>query len=68
MSDWLQFKKMSLIVSSDSYCTSAIVGSRVYGNTLAALFTHYPIVRTMKHSAVGIRVLARVTSTGYYST
>ncbi len=27
-------------VSSGSYCTSAIVGSRVYSNTLATLLSH----------------------------
>ncbi len=45
-------------VSSGSYCTNAIVGPRVYGNTLATLFTHYPIVWTVKRSVVGTRVLA----------
>ncbi len=32
----------SLSVSSGSYCTSAIVGFSVYGNTFATLFTHFP--------------------------
>ncbi len=49
---------LSLSVSSDIYCTSAVVGPRVYGNILATLFTHYPIVWTVKRSAVGTRVLA----------
>ncbi len=29
-----------------------------YGNTLAALYTHYPIAWTVKHSVFGTRVLA----------
>ncbi len=49
---------LSLIVSNGSYCTSAIVGFSVYGNTYATLFTHCPIVWIMKCSAVGARVLA----------
>ncbi len=40
------------------YCTSSIVGTRVYGNPLATLFTHYPIVWTVKSSVVGTRVVA----------
>ncbi len=47
---------LRLSVSSDSYCTS--VGSRVYSNTLATLFTHYPTVWTVKCSVVRTRVLA----------
>ncbi len=31
---------------------------RVYGNPLAALFTHYPIMWTVKSSVAGTRVLA----------
>ncbi len=54
VSDW---SLTNLSVSSGRYCTSAITGSRVYGNTLATLFTHYPIVWTVKSSAVGTRVL-----------
>ncbi len=49
---------MSLSVSSGSYCTSIIVGSTVYSNTLATLFTHYPTVWAVKCSVVGTRVLA----------
>ncbi len=49
--------KSSLSVSSGSYCTSIIVGSRVYSNTLATLFTYYPTVWTVKCSVVGTRVL-----------
>ncbi len=49
---------LSLSVSSGCYCTSPIVGSRVYGNPLATLFTHYLIVWTVKSSVVGTRVLA----------
>ncbi len=45
------------IVSSGSNCTSALVGSRVYGNTLATLFAHYPNVWTEERSVVGTRVL-----------
>ncbi len=45
------------IVGSGSNCTSAIVGSRVYGNTLATLFAHYPNVWTVERSVVGTRVL-----------
>ncbi len=48
--------KLSLSVSSGRYCTSVIVGSRVYGNPLATFFTHYPIVWTVKSSVVGTRV------------
>ncbi len=50
--------KFSLGFSSGCYCTSSIVGSRVYGNPLATLCTHYPIVWTVKGSVVGTRVLA----------
>ncbi len=49
---------LRLSVSSGSYCKSAIFGPRVYGNTLATLFTHYPIVWAVKRSVVRIRVLA----------
>ncbi len=49
---------LSLSVSSGSCCASVIVGSRVYSNTLATLFTHYPTVWTVKCSVVGTRVLA----------
>ncbi len=48
---------VSLSVSSGSYCTSVIVGSRVYSNTLATLFTHYPTVWKVKCSVVGTGVL-----------
>ncbi len=50
--------KLSLSVGSGSYCTSIIVGSREYSNTLATLFTHYPTVWAVKCSVVGTRVLA----------
>ncbi len=50
--------KLSLSVNSGSYCPSEIVGFSVYGNTFATLFTHYPIVWTVKHSVFGTRVLA----------
>ncbi len=59
---------LSFSVSSGSYCTSIIVGSRVYSNTLATLFTHDPTVWTVKCSVVGTRVLAVSCSVGYYST
>ncbi len=36
----------------------AIGFSRVYSNTLATLFAHYPTVWTVKCSVVGTRVLA----------
>ncbi len=49
---------LSLSVSSGSYCTRVIVGSRVYSNTPATLFTHNPTVCTAKCSVVGTRVLA----------
>ncbi len=49
--------KLSSSVSSGCYCTSIIVGSRVYSNTLATLFTHYPTVWIVKCSVVGTRVL-----------
>ncbi len=49
---------LNLSVSSGSYCTSLIVGSGVYSNTLATLFTHYPTVWKVKCSVVGTRVLA----------
>ncbi len=49
---------LSLNVSSGSYCTSIIVGSRVYSNTIATLFTHYPTVWAVKGSVVGTKVLA----------
>ncbi len=39
-------------------CTSSTVGTRLYGNPLATLFTHYPIVWTVKNSVFGTRVLA----------
>ncbi len=55
--------KLSLNVSNGSYCTSAIVGFRVYGNTFATLFTHYPIVWIVKRSAVGTRALAAWVTT-----
>ncbi len=54
----LSLRYLSLCVNSGCYCTNVIVGSRVYGNTLATLFTHYPIVRTMKRPVVGTNVLA----------
>ncbi len=57
-SDWLEFNTIGLRVSCGSYCTIAIVGSRVYGNPLATLFTHYPIVWTVKSLVVGTRVLS----------
>ncbi len=50
--------KMSLSINRGRYCTSSIVGSRVYGYPLATSFTHYPIVWTVKSSVVGTRVLA----------
>ncbi len=50
--------KLNLSVSSGSYCASSIVGSRVYGNPLATLFTYCPIVWTVKSPVVGTRVLA----------
>ncbi len=60
--DWCQIgstlTKLSLSVSSGGYCISAIGGFRVYGYPLATLFTHYPIVWTVKNSVVGARVLA----------
>ncbi len=40
------------------YCTSSIVGSRVYGNPLGALFAHYSIVWIVISSVVGTRVVA----------
>ncbi len=40
------------------YSASSIVGSRVYGNPLATLFTHYPTVWTVKSSVLGTSVLA----------
>ncbi len=49
---------LSLSFSSGSYCTSVIVGSRVYSNTLATLFTLYPTAWTGKCSVLGTRVLA----------
>ncbi len=54
----LSLTNLSLSVSKSSYCTSFIVGPRVYSNTLAALFTQYPTVWTVKCSVVGTRVLA----------
>ncbi len=48
---------LSLRVSSGCYCTSIIVGSIVYGNTLSRLLTHSRIVWTVKSSTVGTRVL-----------
>ncbi len=54
---------LSLSVSSVRYCTSSIIGFRVYGNTPATLFTHYPIVWTVKRSAVGTRALAAWVTT-----
>ncbi len=36
---------------------SGVIGSRVYGNTLATLFAHYPTVRIVERSVVGTRVL-----------
>ncbi len=50
--------KFSLSVNSGSYCPSAIFGPRVYGNPIASLFTHCPVVWTVKSSVVGTRVLA----------
>ncbi len=38
---------LSLSVSSGSYCASLIAGFRVYSNTLATLFIHYPTVWTV---------------------
>ncbi len=38
---------LGLNVSSGSYCTNAIAGPTVYGNTLATTFIHCPIERTM---------------------
>ncbi len=58
---------LSLRVSSGCYCTSTIVGSRVYGNTLSRLLTHSRIVWTVKSSTVRTSVLA-VLSVRYYST
>ncbi len=52
------FTKLIIIVCSGSYCTSIIVGFRVYSNTLATLFTHFPTVWAVKCSLVGTRVLA----------
>ncbi len=49
---------LSLSVSSGRYCTSVIVGSSVYSNTLATIFTHYPTVWTVKRSVFGTRGLA----------
>ncbi len=49
---------LNLSVSSGSYYTSIIVGSIVYSNALATLFTHYPTVWAVKCSVVGTRVLA----------
>ncbi len=52
------FTKLIIIVRSGSYCTRIIVGSRVYSNALATLFTHYPTVWAVKCSVVGTRALA----------
>ncbi len=49
---------MEFYGSSGGYCTSVIVGSGVYSNTLATLFTHFPTVWKVKCSVVGTRVLA----------
>ncbi len=49
---------LNLRVSSGSYCTSIIVGPRVYSNALATLFTHYTTVWAVKCSVVGTRLLA----------
>ncbi len=46
------------MVCSGSYWTSAIAGPTVKGYTRAKLFTHYPIVWTVKRSVVGTKVLA----------
>ncbi len=40
------------------YCSSVIVGSRVYSNTLATLFADYPTEWTVKRAVVGTSVLA----------
>ncbi len=42
--DWLKFDKFELKFRSGNYYTRAIVGSRVYGNTPATLFTYSNIV------------------------
>ncbi len=46
----------------------AIVGFSVYGNTLATLFTHYPIVWTVKRLAFGTRVLAVLSVLFFFNT
>ncbi len=47
-----------IIATSGSYWSSEILGSRIYGNTFATLFTHNPTVWTAKRSAAGTSVLA----------
>ncbi len=42
------------------YLSLSIVGFSVYGNTFSALFTHYPIVWTVKCSATGTRALITI--------
>ncbi len=61
-----QFKQINANISQISFLkrgfsVGAIVGSRVYSNTRATLFTHYPTVWTVTCSVVGTGVLVVVT-------
>ncbi len=58
VSDLLKFTKFGLKCQQWLLLYKCNCWFQSYGNTLAALFTHYPIVWTVKHSVFRTRVLA----------
>ncbi len=52
------FINLSSSVGSGSYCTCAIGGLRIFGNTRATSYTHYRTVWTVRGSVVVPRALA----------
>ncbi len=59
MYNWSAFMHFALPHFDAAYhMQAAIVGSRVYGNTLATLCAHYPTGCTVERSVVGTRAMA----------
>ncbi len=58
VSNWLNFNKLVLLCQQWLLLYNYNCWLQSYGNTLAGLYTHYPIVWTVKHSVFGTGVLA----------
>ncbi len=56
-SNWLDVNKFVLQCQQWQLLYKYNCWFQSYGNTLAALYTHYRIMWTVKHSAFGTRVL-----------